>query len=819
MKISKAHVARMVEQVDRDGSGVIEFPEFVELMTTSLGLEHDEHEAGAVQTYQDKQRRMRRLSQQQAMQQQTMGNKAMAAAAWGGGKAAISQSEVNAMQAMEDESRQVKRKDSVPLPFSLLVLAHHRRKIIEAVTVNNGGSRQKLVDRHDERKRTTAAEKRSQEKALRKRVKQKKNAPKFLAGVGKARPEDLMAEREEQEMAMKMKREVRRRSMAYADGVGADELDEHGFPISFRKGVSVEDFLMSAQSNRAKTAGADNDGAGNGNGDGDGDPDDLGYASNGNRIFLSPGGCPSVSMEAVMQRAHTAQSHQQFMGDRVMCARYELARRLDIDLPEDRAWAEAEAARVGDRAHRIGHRRDLQLREQMSKLTTEEDAEELEGEGAEGDDELGTDEVGAGGFRRRWGTDLLLEESSAMTSQQSSGLSRRDSRQSDVFGELETLPEAIPPRPSWFEATEDRTGGDVLGDAPSAPRRGVSSRGGEPSASGYLRPMTSHSPTRELSRAARRSHAHEPKDFGFGAVGRSAYEYDKDGRAFEEHVMANDGSDVGDDHSRAVIHELGIDASVASRLATAPNAMQLTTKELNRVQISERYRWDKRTVTMARQRSGAQVEPRSGICNGIIHRRSNHGGNVPVGFSSRSPRRVRTAAPAASVSRDRLDLPSVTGAAEAGPRGVDRRRARPSTTGPRGVGAAARAAALSEAAGGLAGVERFTGDNEHATGAALKGDRERSRARDQLQRLRRHPTGVAMSAKLDAFRGVREHRVRMLGSTAAAQSGSGVRPWLDAGSFGGVPRGPLDMLNPAGNEAALLVELGLPDPHFAGSGR
>ncbi len=37
MKISRAHVARMVQQADRDGSGEIEFPEFVELMTSKLG--------------------------------------------------------------------------------------------------------------------------------------------------------------------------------------------------------------------------------------------------------------------------------------------------------------------------------------------------------------------------------------------------------------------------------------------------------------------------------------------------------------------------------------------------------------------------------------------------------------------------------------------------------------------------------------------------------------------------------------------------------------------------------------------------------------
>eukprot|EP00227_Mantoniella_beaufortii_P000438 CAMPEP_0197608334 /NCGR_PEP_ID=MMETSP1326-20131121/48867_1 /TAXON_ID=1155430 /ORGANISM="Genus nov. species nov., Strain RCC2288" /LENGTH=156 /DNA_ID=CAMNT_0043176519 /DNA_START=306 /DNA_END=772 /DNA_ORIENTATION=+ len=59
VKISRAQVARMVEQVDRDGSGEVEFPEFVELMTSKLGMEHDTHEGGAVSAYQKKQQRTR----------------------------------------------------------------------------------------------------------------------------------------------------------------------------------------------------------------------------------------------------------------------------------------------------------------------------------------------------------------------------------------------------------------------------------------------------------------------------------------------------------------------------------------------------------------------------------------------------------------------------------------------------------------------------------------------------------------------------------------------------------------------------------------
>jgi hypothetical protein len=54
----------------------------------------------------------------------------------------------------------------------------------------------------------------------------------------------------------------------------------------------------------------------------------------GNKIFRSPGGCPSVSMEAMTIRVQSACSRQQFLNTRINHARHELARRLNIGLPE-----------------------------------------------------------------------------------------------------------------------------------------------------------------------------------------------------------------------------------------------------------------------------------------------------------------------------------------------------------------------------------------------------------------------------------------------------------------------------------------------------
>jgi hypothetical protein len=146
---------------------------------------------------------------------------------------------------------------------------------------------------NEEMKKLTEAQKRSKERALRGQVKKKKVAPKLYGG--KDASGNSRQENEEDAMAIKMQREARRRSMAYADGVGANELDEKGYPISFVKGVNVDEFLSQTPGNRAPGGAAeegDAEGGGGGGGGGGDDPDgggesDLGYASNGGAVQVA----------------------------------------------------------------------------------------------------------------------------------------------------------------------------------------------------------------------------------------------------------------------------------------------------------------------------------------------------------------------------------------------------------------------------------------------------------------------------------------------------------------------------------------------------
>jgi len=217
----------MVEQVDVDGSGEIEFPEFVDLMTSKLGMEHDEHEGGATSAYQKTQQRTRREARQDGADQGGGGfggrpSAGFAAALGGGGGEAGEAGDPG--------------KSAVPLPFALLVVAHHRRKMIETVMTNKGGQRQKLVERHELMVMHNEEAKRAREKALRDQVNKKKTKAKFLEPMGRGHGVGGRESKAEEEMEVKMKRAARRRSMAYVDGIPPDELDDNGFPVGLLAG-------------------------------------------------------------------------------------------------------------------------------------------------------------------------------------------------------------------------------------------------------------------------------------------------------------------------------------------------------------------------------------------------------------------------------------------------------------------------------------------------------------------------------------------------------------------------------------------------------
>ena len=132
-----------------------------------------------------------------------------------------------------------------------------------------------------------------------------------------------------------------------------------------------------------------------------------------------------VSMSAVTDRVHSVREREDHMRRRVRTARQQLAARLDIGLPEERAMWEAEAARLGDRAHRVRHRFETQVREQMSGMMDDE-AGAMSGDyGGDGDVDDGqtgmTGGGGGGGARGRRlvrlsGTDLLEAGGSLGTS-------------------------------------------------------------------------------------------------------------------------------------------------------------------------------------------------------------------------------------------------------------------------------------------------------------------------------------------------------------------------------------------------------------------
>jgi len=437
------------------------------------------------------------------------------------------------------------------------------------------------VERHEEKQKQTDEQKLSHERLLRGQVRRKKGLPKFLGRSASGTVSVITSRQENDEIAMatRMKREVRRRSMAYADGVGDDDLDINGFPTSFKIPLlqhanvdGVGELCSEVPGEGDDVGGADRpdaamtDGSGKAWAGGKHSVDGYEYASNGNKIFLSLGGCPSVSMEAVTNRTKSARSQQQFMNTRVAVARHELARRLNIGLPEERAAIEAESARLGDRAQRIGHRHDLRLREQMSGMTDDRNGNSAAGkrhnseattggygldqvgDGDEYDDSDGYDSGGHGNadrevdrkkeslhFQRGWGTNLLEEDSE------------------------------LPTEPSLLSQSDG--GGSV-------DNRGYSGGGdgGE-----VDRPQTSHSTTRVGPRLGGASY--NPDSFGFGAIGRLAYAHDDD-------------TSHGDAGLEALIPALGIDADVAARLALAPNPLQLTASEMLRVPVAERYRWD-----------------------------------------------------------------------------------------------------------------------------------------------------------------------------------------------------------------------------------
>jgi len=339
VRASRAKIEEMMTQVDEDGSGEVEFPEFLTLMTTRLGADH-----GATGGGERIARRRDRL-RSEILDAKRRGGGAKTGT-WGGGGGAATQREVDRIASgMKDEDgfgyhrereggggggggggEEEEEEEDALLPFALFMLAFHRRKLMEKVTENVRGARLEVIQRAEDLAKTTAAERKAAEAELRKKVLDQRAASKFMP-----RGDDLMSREEHAvaDMARKMRRENRRRGMAFTDGLLADrELDERGFPVD-----------------------AEATGLGFNLGDRDGDGDERNARGWGKARRAVVKATTSRRLESEARRAR---------------ARLELCRRLGVT-PTNRDGEAAARATLNDRARRVGARRRADLSAALAK--------------------------------------------------------------------------------------------------------------------------------------------------------------------------------------------------------------------------------------------------------------------------------------------------------------------------------------------------------------------------------------------------------------------------------------------------------------------
>ena len=242
---------RRVSEVDRDASGQVEFPEFVQLVTTTTTR-----------------------------------------------PAAPCASERSAARV----------DDAAPLPFALRAVAHRRRKMMEQVRTNADGARVRLLERADEAARENHTARRYAEKTTR-------------SFRSTTRPLDRSAPKyTETAEDRRARRERRRKSMAYSDGIPRRILNARCFPTRGGDAQDVDESV--AGSNR------------------DGDDDDDGIAVS-SRV-------PEASVSVASAR--------------VARVRRALAMRLGTDLPE---LDPAGRRRAREGARRVARREEEDAAEAM----------------------------------------------------------------------------------------------------------------------------------------------------------------------------------------------------------------------------------------------------------------------------------------------------------------------------------------------------------------------------------------------------------------------------------------------------------------------
>ena len=117
------------------------------------------------------------------------------------------------------------------LPLEMLALSHRRARLIDRVVTNDGGARVQILERAEENARTDATEAAAAERRLRTAVATNATRAKYL-DYGDKDKHDLSGKETHAERVMreKMARERRRRSMAYADGLGSSAMDARVYP-------------------------------------------------------------------------------------------------------------------------------------------------------------------------------------------------------------------------------------------------------------------------------------------------------------------------------------------------------------------------------------------------------------------------------------------------------------------------------------------------------------------------------------------------------------------------------------------------------------
>ena len=351
---------RMVSEVDRDASGQVEFPEFVQLMTTDLGIVHDEDESAATVAHQRRMQRLRREATRGGgvgvLSNRAEGHRHRSFTREELERAAAEATATTATTAPDASERPAARvDDAVPLPFALLAVAHRRRRFMEQVCTNADGARVRILEKAEEAAREDEAARRRAEEELRRAVRRNRAAPKYMEYGRRAAAGTF----EENAMDRRMRRELRRRSMAYSDGIARQLLDARYFPTKGGRNASQGGETRADES----VAGSDDD-----RDEADGDvvpvPARFRFASNGNRVVVDPesGVLTASVVPSVGARPSSPETRARRSEARLARARRALAQRLGTDLPE---LDPAGRRRAREGARRVARREEEEAAEAM----------------------------------------------------------------------------------------------------------------------------------------------------------------------------------------------------------------------------------------------------------------------------------------------------------------------------------------------------------------------------------------------------------------------------------------------------------------------